>query len=274
MGVQLSLSRGPRSFQHDEVRGKVGVGAPGGPNPFVKTSSRGCESGPSPRLFSTRLGSGGGQIAADGGYSHSRAQCCCPDAKIDDTRRFLSPRSGRVACDAIRSSGSREVVVGSARGFAGRFGVYRLWLYRQADSIARSREVARDVRGCRRRHVVAFSTRRRSFCAFLKDIWFRVVLVYGLRGVRVGEASNPGPSRQLSPGHGSLSESPLPTRHSARLQARVPRAGHQRGLVVEVAPGVVDATAVALPSAPNVITNVVGFRRGGRSSRANPGGQR
>ena len=49
-----------------------------------------------------------------------------------------------------------------------------------------------------------------------------------------------GPSRQLSPDHGSF-----------------PRAVHRRGLVVEVAPGVVDDTAVALSSAPNVITYVV-----------------
>ena len=45
------------------------------------------------------------------------------------------PRNGRVACDAIQSSGSREVVVGSTCGFAGRFGVCRLWLCRQVDSI-------------------------------------------------------------------------------------------------------------------------------------------
>ena len=35
------------------------------------------------------------------------------------------------------------------------------------------------------------------------------------------------------------------------------RAGYRRGLVVEVAPGFVDATAVALASAPNVITHVM-----------------
>ena len=49
-----------------------------------------------------------------------------------------------------------------------------------------------------------------------------------------------GLSGQLSPGHGSL-----------------PRAGHRRGLVEEVAPGVVDVSAIALSSAPNVITFVV-----------------
>ena len=49
-----------------------------------------------------------------------------------------------------------------------------------------------------------------------------------------------GPSRQLSAGHGSL-----------------PRTNHQRVFVVEVAPGVVGVTAVALPSAPNMITCVV-----------------
>ena len=43
-----------------------------------------------------------------------------------------------------------------------------------------------------------------------------------------------------SPGHGSC-----------------PRAGHRRGLVNEVAPGVVDVTAVAMSSGPNAITYVV-----------------
>ena len=57
------------------------------------------------------------------------------------------------------------------------------------------------------------------FCTILKDSCFRVVLLYGLRGIRVGEASNPGPPRQLRPGHVALSESPLPVRRSARLQA-------------------------------------------------------
>ena len=62
-----------------------------------------------------------------------------------------------------------------------------------------------------------------------------------------------GPSRQLSPGHGSLPESLLPTRHSAGFQELGPR-GHRRGLVVEVASGDVDATAVDLLSAPDVIS--------------------
>ena len=100
-----------------------------------------------------------------------------------------------------------------------------------------------------------------------------MVLLYGLRGVRVGEASNPGRSRQLSPGHGALSESPPPTRRSARLQAMVQRAGHRRGLVVEVAPGVVDATVVALPNLRDhpcrgvqcASVRPVEFRRGGRA---------
>ena len=43
-----------------------------------------------------------------------------------------------------------------------------------------------------------------------------------------------------SPGHGSF-----------------PRAGHRRGLVKEVAPGVVDVTAVAMSSGPNAITCIV-----------------
>ena len=224
------------------------------------------------------------------------AQVCSPPYLAVDVDTLTAERSAAVRMpsmtpagsgppavdalpDAIRSSGSREVVVGSARGFAGRFGVCRLWLYRQADSIvvARSREVARNVRGWRRSQVVAFSTRRRSFFALLKDTWFHMVLLYGLRGVRVGEASNPGPSSQLSSGHGSPSESLPPTRRSARLQAMGPRAGHRRGLVVEVALGVVDAAAVALPSAPNVVTCVVEFNEpvfSDRSSRANPGGQR
>ena len=34
------------------------------------------------------------------------------------------------------------------------------------------------------------------------------------------------------------------------------RVGHRRGLVVEVAPNVVDASAVALPSSPHVIMDV------------------
>ena len=163
------------------------------------------------------------------------------------------PRDGRVASDALRSSGSREVVVGSTCGFAGRFRVCRLWFSGQVDSIvgARCCEVARNVKCWRRRYVVAFSTQGRSFCALLKDDWFRVVLLYCLRGVRVGEASNPGPIRQLA-------DSQLPTRRSARLQAMGSTAGHRRGLVVEVAPNVVDATAVALPSPPHVITDVVG----------------
>ena len=50
-----------------------------------------------------------------------------------------------------------------------------------------------SVDGARCREV-AFSTRR----------WFCLVLWYGLRGVHVGEASNPSPIRQLSPGHGAL----------------------------------------------------------------------
>ena len=62
--------------------------------------------------------------------------------------------------------------------------------------------------------------------------WFRVIFRYGLSGVRVGEASNPGPAFQF------------PTRRSGRLQGA--RADHRRGLVVEVAPNVVDATAVDL----------------------------
>ena len=65
-----------------------------------------------------------------------------------------------------------------------------------------------------------------------------MVLLYGLGGIRVGEASNPGPPRQLRPGHVALSESPIPVRRSARLQALGSTAG------------VVDATAVALPSPP------------------------
>ena len=66
----------------------------------------------------------------------------------------------------------------------------------------------------------------RSFRTTLR--WFQVILQYGLRGVRVGEALNLGPQ----------------TRRSTRLQGV--RADHRRGLVVEVAPNVVDATAVDL----------------------------
>ena len=71
-----------------------------------------------------------------------------------------------------------------------------------------------------------------------------------------GEA-NPGPFRQSRPCHGAPPESPPPTRRRARLQAMGSREGHRRGLVVEVAPIVVDAIAVALPSSPHVITDVL-----------------
>ena len=49
---------------------------------------------------------------------------------------------------------------------------------------------------------------------------------------------------------------PHPIRQGARLQAMRSRAGHRRGLVVEVAPNAVDASAVVLPSSPHVITEV------------------
>ena len=55
----------------------------------------------------------------------------------------------------------------------------------------------------------------------------------------------------------SLAHSQLPTRRSARLQAMGSTAGHRRGLVVEVAPNVVDAIAVALPRPPHVITDIM-----------------
>ena len=100
----------------------------------------------------------------------------------------------------------------------------------------------------------------------------------GFEGCRVGEASNPGPrirrllrlvegrdvSRKttqedsdsdaplLSLPPSVPGESPHPTRRSARLQALGSRAGHRRGLIVELAPNVVDASAVAL----HVITDV------------------
>ena len=48
----------------------------------------------------------------------------------------------------------------------------------------------------------------------------------------------------------SVPEFQHPTRRSARLQAMRSRASHRRGPVVEVAPNVVDASAVALPSSP------------------------
>ena len=52
-----------------------------------------------------------------------------------------------------------------------------------------------------------------------------------------------GPPNCLGDGrHGARSEFPIPT----------PR----RGLVVEVAPNVVDMSAVALPGSPHVVTNV------------------
>ena len=71
---------------------------------------------------------------------------------------------------------------------------------------------------------------RRSFRTTLR--WFQVILRYGLRGVRVGG--------------GVKSRS---TRRSTRLQGV--RVDHRRGLVVEVAPNVVDATAVDLSDVMN-----------------------
>ena len=100
-----------------------------------------------------------------------------------------------------------------------------------------------------------------------------MVRTWGYRGVRVGEASHPGPrllrryprdtgvaptivdsDEELllharhtvavsQPTHG-LAVADSGTRHSARLQGV--RGDHRRGLVVEVAPGVADATAVDL----------------------------
>ena len=93
----------------------------------------------------------------------------------------------------------------------------------------------------------------------------RMVRAWGYRGVRVGEASHPGPRLLRAPTVVDSDEEPLlrarrtfavsqpthglavadsGTRHSARLLGV--RADHRRGLVVEVAPGVVDATAVDL----------------------------
>ena len=57
------------------------------------------------------------------------------------------------------------------------------------------------------------------------------------RGVKCGSHS--------SVGRFTASDTPL--------QAMGSTAGHRRGLVVEVAPGVVDASAVVLPSPPRVI---------------------
>ena len=42
-------------------------------------------------------------------------------------------------------------------------------------------------------------------------------------------SSRAGPPRQLRPGHGAFSESPLPARRSARLQALGSIASHRRG---------------------------------------------
>ena len=70
----------------------------------------------------------------------------------------------------------------------------------------------------------------------------RFTLLKDKRGVRVREASNPGPIRQLA-------HSPLLTRRSDKLQAMESTAGHRRGLVVEV--------AVALPGPPHVITDIM-----------------
>ena len=91
----------------------------------------------------------------------------------------------------------------SRGGCARRFGVCRLWFSGQVDNIVGAR--CCEVKGWRRSFVVAFSTPGRSFCALLKDSRFRVVLLCGLRGVHVGEASNPGPIRQSA-------DSQLPTR--------------------------------------------------------------
>ena len=67
---------------------------------------------------------------------------------------------------------------------------------------------------------------------------------YGLRGARVGEASHPGQVTPSSSGGAESESERTPTRRSARLQGV--RADHRRGLVVEVAPNVVDTTAVDL----------------------------
>ena len=94
MGVQLSecekfVERVQKRFASHEVRCKLVL-------EFQLSKLRAEDA--KVRLFSTRLGSGGGLIAADG-HSH-RAQCCCPGAEIHDTRRFWSPHSG-CAVDAL-----------------------------------------------------------------------------------------------------------------------------------------------------------------------------
>ena len=93
--------------------------------------------------------------------------------------------------------------------------------------------------------------------------WRPVFSRYGMRGVRVGEASNPGPvttrsaRRVLATQVDSSGIEQERDLGSGRLTRPVdgrdvrPRRGHRRGLVVEVAPNVVDATAVDMSNSPD-----------------------
>ena len=78
-----------------------------------------------------------------------------------------------------------------------------------------------------------------------------------MRGVRVGEASNPGPvtprrsaSRILA---SQVDSSGIEQERTRPVEGRDvrPRRGHRRGLVVEIAPNVVDATAVDMSNSPD-----------------------
>ena len=62
-----------------------------------------------------------------------------------------------------------------------------------------------------------------------------------MRGVRVGEASNPGPVTTLAT---QVDSSGIEQERARPMEGRDvrPRSGHRRGLVVEIAPNVVDAT--------------------------------
>ena len=97
--------------------------------------------------------------------------------------------------------------------------------------------------------------------------WRPVLSRYGMRGVRVGEASNPGPvttrsaSRILATQVDSSGIEHERDLGSGRLTRPVegrdvrPRRGHRRRLVVEIAPNVVDATAVDMSNSPDESDN-------------------
>ena len=81
--------------------------------------------------------------------------------------------------------------------------------------------------------------------------WRPVLSRYGMRGVHVGEASNPGPMTTHSASRILATQVGNSGIEDERNPGARPRRGHRRGLVVEIAPNVVDATAVDLSSSPH-----------------------